>query len=60
MHRLKWVAVLAHENLLKNFVLFGYKPVLNTDSVWQHKQNPTKNWSYTNNFGVKYFNKIDF
>ena len=59
MYGLKQAVVLAHENLKKNLAQYGYTPINQTDSFWQHKTRPTKFCLCINDFGVKYFDKGD-
>ena len=50
---------MAYENLIKNLAPFGYRPIPNTDSYWEHRQYPTKFCLCVDNFGVKFFDKRD-
>ena len=59
MYGLKQAAVLAYENLIKNLAPFGYRPIPNTDSYWEHQQYPTKFCLCVDDFGVKFFDKRD-
>ena len=55
MYGLKQMAILTYENLMNKLASFGYQPIPNTDSYWQHKQYPTKFCLCVENFGVKHF-----
>ena len=59
MYGLKQAAVLAYENLITNLAPFGYEPIPHTDSFWRHKTDPTKFCLCVDDFGIKYYNKLE-
>ena len=59
MYGLKKSAILAYENLKQSLTPHSYVPIIGTAGICAKKTHPTKFCLCVDNFGIKYFNKID-
>ena len=59
MYGLKQAAILAFNNLVTNLSKAGYRPIMHTLGMWEHKTRRTKFCLCVDDFGVKYFSRED-
>ena len=57
MYGLKQAAILAFNNLVTNISKVGYRPIMHTLGMWEHKTRRTKFCLCVDDFGVKYFSR---
>ena len=48
-----------HDELVKHFAPYGYKPAIHTHIYWKHNNKPISFVSRVDNFVIKYFNNQD-
>ena len=56
---MKQAAILAYNQLKQKLLPHGYSPVIGTVVVWKHNTQQTKFCLCVDNFGIKYYNKVD-
>ena len=59
MYGLKQAAILAYNQLVIALAPAGYYPAPHTVGLWCHKSKPTKFCLCVDDFGVKYYSKVD-
>ena len=59
MYGLKQAAILAYNNMKKHLSKYGYRPILGTTGMWEHKTRKTKFCVCVDDFGIKYYNTED-
>ena len=59
MYGLKQATILAYDNLKQSLEWYDYAPIIGTARLWGHKIRSTKFCLCVDNFGIKYYNKLD-
>ena len=59
MYGLKETAILAYEQLRNHLELYCYVPFKHTPGMWRHTTDPITFTLAVDDFGIKYFNKVD-
>jgi hypothetical protein len=59
MYGLKEASILAYDQLKEHLAPYGYAPVPVTLGVWRHKTCRTTFTLAVDDFGIKYFRKVD-
>ena len=59
MYDLKQAAILVYKNLKQSLAPYGYSPIIGTVGIWGHKTRLTKFCLCVDDFGIKYFSKLD-
>ena len=54
MYGLKQAEILAYCHLQEKLLQYGYKPIVGTVGLWEHKTRPTKFCVCVDDFGIKY------
>ena len=59
MYGLKKAAILAYDNIKESLKPYSYAPIIGTVGLWGHKTHPIKYCLCVDDFGIKYYNKLD-